>query len=483
MGYAISDEVMRLRTYQYQNRRAKDTLKFLNSETGVIVEGSVKRALLEQGFLLNDQRDNKSHFEPQSSFDNLLKYAVYVPFNPDQEAWNKAYSATVHAFVLPMNQSIKQDMDPRSVFASVKGDKSSGAPEFSSKKDVSEKDYVRMLNWLRGCKAPDPCVAYHRVQHGSDGPRFRLVWGYPQSVTMGEGTFARPLIDMYKERRSVMAFGKTRHKLSAQMTSILNSHARYGLDMSRFDASIHASLINMAFNVLSKNFDWYESCYEDWQKIERYFIHTTILMPDGYVYTKHRGVPSGSYFTQMVDSVVNYFAIQYANFRLTGKLLNENKILVLGDDSIFGSDDAISIKEYARVLLELGLTVNQEKSCLALEHQQVEFLGHIWKSGLPDRNPIDVAKRMVYPENHSKITDGRVRIKTRVYPYVTDALSAHKIITEYQKCPNGIIPMYSNVDIDWKEGLTGWQELQTLNDNDLLINRDCLMQAYVGLLR
>lgn len=479
--YQIPHEVSLLRSYQYQNRRAKDTLRFMNSETGIIVESSVKRSLLEQGFSFVDELDNKSVYKPQSAFDNLAKYATQISFSPNQIAWDKAYSATLHAFLLP--EKLKQDLSRRSIFLSVKGEKSSGAPEFSQKKDVSENDFRRMERWLEGTKSPDPCVAYHRVQHGSAGPKNRLVWGYPQSITMAEGTFARPLIEAYKHRRCVMAFGKVRHKLSAQMTGILNSHAKYGLDMSRFDATMHPSLVHMAFNILSKNFDWYESNYSHWCKIENYFIHTPILMPDGYVYTKHRGVPSGSYFTQMIDSVVNYFAIQYANFRLTGELLHENKILVLGDDSVFGSPHAISLSKFARELGDLGLIMNPDKSNLALEHQSVEFLGHLWKSGLPERPMSDIAKRMVYPENHSKIRDGRKRIKTRVYPYITDALSAHKIITRYQKCANGIIPMYSNVDIDFSDGSTGWLDFMATIDEDQRVNRDVLHQAYVGLIK
>lgn len=474
-------EVGRLRSYQYQNRRAKDTLRYMSSTTGVIVEGSVKRALAEQGYVFKDERDNKSVYRPERMFDLLAKYAKPNNFKPNQEAWDKAYAATLHAFLLP--ERVRQVKDVRSVLLAVKGEKSSGAPEFSHKKDVSMKDYNRMLRWLADEKAPDPCVAYHRVQHGSEGEKLRLVWGYPQSITMAESSFARPLIERYKDRRSVMAFGKMRYKIGAQMTKLLNCHAKYGLDMSGFDSSIHPSLINMAFNVLAKNVDWESSDYQDWLKIINYFIHTPILMPDGYVYTKHRGVPSGSYFTQMVDSVVNYFSIQYAYVRLTGKVIPENKILVLGDDSIFGSSEAISLIKVQNHLNELGLTMNPIKSHLSLDGQPAEFLGHIWKSGIQDRPALDVAKRMVYPEKHSKIRDGRIRIKTRVYPYISDALSAHKIITDYQKCANGIIPVYSNVDIGDVSGGTGWQEFKSTFEDEPRINRDMLCQAYTGIIR
>lgn len=480
--YNITNEVRGLRSYQYVNRRAKDTLSQMNSTTGIIVEPSVKRALMEQGFVFCDEVDNKSVYQPQKMFDALDRYATVQHVGFDPSAWDVAYALTLKAFGLRLN--LTQETDFRKLALWVKAEKSSGAPEFGRKGDSLARDYLRMDKWLHYGKCPDPCVAYHRIQHGDEGPKTRLVWGYPQSVTLAEAGFARPLIDAFVDRRSVMAMGKTRIKLAAQMTAMLNAHAKYGLDMSRFDATISRPLIIMAFQILGSNFDWTRSSKEDWDKVRNYFIHTPILMPDGFVYIKHRGVPSGSYFTQLVDSVVNFFCIQYCFYLLTGKTIHPDRIRVLGDDSVFSSSIVLSLKDFASKLSGIGLSLNVKKSCLVLDEGNIEFLGHEWIHGLVDRNPRDIAQRMIFPERHSKIEDPLERIRTRIYPYLNDGTSAFKIVYNYQKHKTNLIPaMFSNIEIDWDHGQIGWKEHLSVTNEEPRVNRDMLIQAYVGLLR
>lgn len=43
-----------------------------------------------------------------------------------------------------------------------------------------------------------------------------------------------------------------------------------------------------------------------WDIIVDYIIHTPIRFADGERHVKHSGVASGSYFTQLIDSIVNY---------------------------------------------------------------------------------------------------------------------------------------------------------------------------------
>lgn len=466
LGGPRPEGVEAIRVGRYTNRRFSKTLKMLQSPTGVIVEGHIYRALQEQGFDLEIDRDNKSVYEPAKLFDALGKYTVELDWKCDKAAWDKAYSATLAAFGSRV-RDLKVLDNSQEIVRALKLEKSSGAPEFTTKGEAVERDFLRAGKILEGEATPPPCVAYHRVQHGASGPKTRLVWGYPLSMTILEAMFARPLIEKFLLQRGAMAFGLRKHEIAARLVPIVNMPIRYGIDFSGFDSSISVSLIKMAFSILRTHFPKLEGQYaRAWRLVENYFINTPIIMPDGDVYRKRRGVPSGSYFTQMIDSIVNFFAIQYASSRIQGRLIPEGKLLVLGDDSVFGSLEYVNLKAYARELGTLGLKMNVEKSMANCFPADLQFLGHSWNRGLVDRPPIEVAKRMAFPETTSKIEDGRIRIPTRMFAYLGDALSAWPILYKWIS--------YQGPDVQARlssqhasEPVTGWMEFSTMNNPEV----------------
>ena len=69
-----------------------------------------------------------------------------------------------------------------------------------------------------------------------------------------------------------------------------------------------------------------------WDLISDYFINTPVVLPNG-IFMKMKGsLPSGSYFTQLIYSVVNYVTSVYVQLKVFRKWYPKN---VLGDDSIF----------------------------------------------------------------------------------------------------------------------------------------------------
>lgn len=423
-------EVGKLRAYKYLNRKAEDTIRRMGSRTGLIIEGTILRSLQQQGFDLNPERDNKSVYEPEKIWDALEAYAQRKAFYPRKDALDVAYRKTLKAF------GGKHGMRPMTDYLmlqySVKGEKASGAPEFTKKREAFEMDYQRAMRIANDEGNPHPCVAYHRVQHGSEGPKTRLVWGYPQSMTILEAMFARPLIDHFLNVNSPMAFGKYRVQLAAALVPIRNGGVVYGLDFSKFDSTLQPKLLSMAFKILRTHFNLSDEEQLIWEKVINYFIHTPILMPDGYVYRKHTGVPSGSYFTQLVDSICNYLAIQYAMIILYGEAVFEDKILVLGDDSLFSVPKYLPPNVISSVLGELGLVVNPDKTGVYVNGQDPDFLGHTWEHGIVNREPSEVAKRMAFPEviEQGK-EDPRQRIRRRMASYLSDSKVAWKIFEQW----------------------------------------------------
>jgi hypothetical protein len=404
------------------------TLAYLNRGGPTLVEYSLLRDLQSMGYSLIPERDNKSKYEPQELVTKLARYGkASTVAKADFHLLEKAKRMALRVFgghasftPSPLDESLRQVSHE---------EKSSGLPELTKKGDAFDRDLGRAQRIADGKKVPDPCIAFFRVQHGNSGPKTRLVWGYPQSVFLLEAMFAPQLIEHFLTRQTPMAFGLFKSQVSARMQSIRNSGYRYGMDFSGFDSTIPASLINFAFDVLKTHFTMNEYEEKVWFSVVRYFIHTPIMLPDTSVWRKHHGVPSGSYFTQMIDSVVNYVAVMYAFLRAGETMVPDDKILVLGDDSLVGRSTYYSFAELSTYFLELGLTLNVEKS--ELSHQgrsDPHFLGHYWRRGYPDRDEIDIAKRIAFPEKLSGIKDGRQRRAVRSLSYTSDALSAHKLV-------------------------------------------------------
>jgi len=404
-------------------------MAYLNRPGPLLVEHSIKKSLVAMGYSLKDDRDNKSQYDPAMLVERLGRYGKPAALvNVNNEALQMAMDATMRAFGGKSTLPVRQ-LD-QSLRAVTHEDKSSGLPSLMTKGDVFDLDLERAVRIAAGTRTPDPCLAFHRVQHGDSGPKTRLVWGYPQSVFLLEAMFAPALIEHFLANRTYpIAFGMYKSQVSARMQSIRNSGVRFSLDFSGFDSTIPASLIDFAFTVLKSHFVPMSEVQERvWYQIIRYFIHTPIVMPDASIWRKHHGVPSGSYFTQMIDSIVNYLCVTYAFLRAGGRPIPDDKILVLGDDSLVGQSQEFDVDELQIYFSEVGLTLNADKTEVSIQgFSDPHFLGHIWRRGFPDRDESDVAKRMAYAEKLSGIRDGLTRRAVRVTSYVPDSVSAHKV--------------------------------------------------------
>jgi hypothetical protein len=410
-------------------------------------------------------------------WDSLAKYGSRTQLAYDEKCWKDAWAITRSVF--GGNGDLEVLEGEQQLIDAVKLEKASGAPLFMKKAEAFALDYLRMQRFAKGECAAQPCVAYHRVQHGNTGPKTRLVWGYPLHMTLLEAKYLRPLINYFLSFRSPIAFGLHRHELAARLVPIENMGIRMCFDFSGYDSSASAKLIANAYDVLKTHFREVDTV--EWDRMVHYAIHTPILMPDGNVYVKHQGIASGSLATNLVGSIINYFANTYGALRLMNKPIQTDKILVLGDDGITGIDIYLPIERWAKVFKEVGLTLNPKKSKITRMGDDVEFLGHTWSKGLVNRDLKDIAIRMAFPERVIDIDDPRKRIVTRVLAYGSDALNSHLIIQRWShyKGPDVMSIYYRDT---LTEPVLGWRELVTGDRPTNSLPKGALNQAYIGLL-
>jgi hypothetical protein len=262
-------------------------------------------------------------------------------------------------------------------------------------------------------KSLPPCQCYKRTQLAMlVKPKVRLVWGVPAEIILMEGQFAQPLIKAYSLFDGPMYCGRTMLKALPMHIDYVTSKGRgLAIDWSGFDSSVSPGLIEIAFRVLLDNFELTDPQLAEVDTIINYFLHCGIVMPDGHCYVKRGGVPSGSFFTQLVDSVVNYLVITYLQIcdyctEDADEVLCEldlPSIKVLGDDSLsyIPQGKFVDLEKWAAIAEEkFGMKLNVLKSMIADSPEKLEFLGHSARLGRISRDLVRLLLLALYPEQH-----------------------------------------------------------------------------------
>jgi hypothetical protein len=258
-------------------------------------------------------------------------------------------------------------------------------------------------------EAPDCCVLYRAHIESEDfTPKIRAVYGYPTTVTLCEAQFALPLIQGFQQNKTPLAYGYDMILGGAmKLRRELLSYQNYGcLDFKSFDKTVSSQLIDVAFNILFMNIDFchYEGrgipdavrLIRAWDYLVEYFKCTKLRLSNGERYVKSAGVPSGSYFTQLVDSIVNYIVITYCWYSVYNR--EPEYIRVFGDDSVIADNGKFSLYLLAECVDSIGMVINTEKSVCTSNVDEVEFLGFSIRGGFPRRAHRKWLSSLYHPE-------------------------------------------------------------------------------------
>jgi len=113
-----------------------------------------------------------------------------------------------------------------------------------------------------------------------------------------------------------------------------SSDTLFSGDFSRFDTTISSDLLNIVFEELQNIMvdAPYRPLSKDFEAISDCFINSKVLMPDGFVYQKSKGICSGSMFTNLIGSLIN-LTLSRICAASVGLELVDSGCSVLGDDS------------------------------------------------------------------------------------------------------------------------------------------------------
>jgi hypothetical protein len=359
-------------------------------------------------------------------YKSLHKYDVeanrFNNLSPQQrDAMKIAIGLATKRFKLPVKH---EPLDWHEVGQYVRTDTSAGISFMGKKKSECMQQIYTEARWLghrmkQGGKNRydptkvriPPCMAGQRGHMSPrDDPKTRLVWIYPAEMLVVEGLWA-PV--MYREFEklpdSPLLYGKSSQRLYTEwLVGLRQGEVLHGFDFSAFDTKVPAWLIHVAFAIMHKNIDWLnwrgkptskrsrQKWKNVWDGAKWYFINTAIMMPDGRMFRKHGGVPSGSWFTQLVDSIVNYILVCYLT---VCQGVEARGLRVLGDDSAFRSATPMDLGLAEQDALAVGMILSSEKSEQTTDPSEFKVLGTKYSGGHPVRSDVDWFKLALYPEN------------------------------------------------------------------------------------
>ena len=214
-----------------------------------------------------------------------------------------------------------------------------------------------------------PCVLFTR---SAAGRKTRNVWGYPIADMLREMAFFKPWFAVertYEWRAALQGPDVTDMAMSNLLMSKTETDLVIGVDFSAYDTSITPEYAYNAFNHIAGFFQSGDKA--ELYQVFRKFVTIPVYTPDGEVIGPH-GVPSGSAFTNTIDSLVQYAAsgAQY-------------KCQIQGDDGVYivpkGEQDLLVDR-----FKSLGFTINDDKS-ETFHSKEAMFLQRYYSETYPNR--------------------------------------------------------------------------------------------------
>lgn len=233
----------------------------------------------------------------------------------------------------------------------VKTNTNSGLPFFTRKGKVLDR-YSRSYDSL--LMREDPCILFTRTQENN---KTRDVFGYPTADTINEMRFYRPVLDYQRKlpwRSSLLGPASVDRRVT-NIINTCNANSDYSLlsiDFSSFDKTIGSALQNACFKYIKSLFQ--NQYHADIDYIADRFMNIGLVTPSGVMNGSH-GVPSGSTFTNEVDSIAQFLIANSLGY------MNSDNFDIQGDDGVYGLKFS-HIDSVVENFKKAGLEPNESKS-------------------------------------------------------------------------------------------------------------------------
>jgi hypothetical protein len=302
---------------------------------------------------------------------------------------------------------------------------------FTSGLTVSEKGLTQSLFEL-------PQMLFRRFQIGFNEDNSlkikpRVVWCIPHLVVSIEAYFMWNILQQMKERSVSDSnypynIGQTNRQISQSISSLrknclnVESNSIFSLDYSKYDRTIPNWFFDIFFAIVEDRLDL--SVHEKiiFDNLRLYIKYTPMIFDDRLVF-KSRGISSGLFITNLLDTVFNLTLIKlteiffsefpeyFDKVRFTKRMLFNERIdhkpvanvlsffsfttRVLGDDGIvYWNSDKLHFLQ--RLCFFLGMTLSIKNITKDPHNGDIFYLGRYWDSNnIPDQTDLYMAGHIV----------------------------------------------------------------------------------------
>lgn len=247
--------------------------------------------------------------------------------------------------------------------------------------------------------------------------KIRPVWCVPYVIVSLENLFFGPMIDLVKtkslsQNQPVFPMALNNRQLGDRVAKPMHRYMRRKLsakarscDFSRFDQNIESYFTSIIFTLWGSNLEFSERKFKAYEMLRMYTCFTPFVYEDK-IYLTRKGVCSGSYTTNIRDTIVNLaliisaLRIKYKNHSIADAILNDymfklsnsmynfrkeirsglhkvvlNGVAVYGDDGlIVEEDDFFLIFKFLCSEFNLKITFDEPVK----PGESFFFLGRFW---------------------------------------------------------------------------------------------------------
>lgn len=212
-----------------------------------------------------------------------------------------------------------------------------------------------------------PAILGSRAQRGSD----RFIFMFAMSCNLVELSFVNVILDTIKSNE-VLSFaawkGFTPVVDSLDKQRVRDKKQYLSLDYSKMDKHFNELCTEFVIDVLTPVFQ--PNSRDLLIKSLRHINEVSVLVEPTKLYTGFHGMPSGSGWTNLAESILS-FGIILQTTKFLGLELSNNAIAqLLGDDGFLGLSEnhPEAANVFSEVASKFGMVANQEKQGDSTEH-------------------------------------------------------------------------------------------------------------------